>query len=116
MRDYTYLDGARFSIVNIFRSQRFDVDRLDINWTGEEKPEFVRGLRIRDHQSNETFTVHDEDADNLMFSLAYASNNSNEEDGTKKFDDYLTEATSAKQYLITEIKKKEKESESSVLH
>ena len=29
MRDYTYLGGSRFSINNIFRSLRFDVDRLD---------------------------------------------------------------------------------------
>ena len=44
MRDYTYLGGARFTINNIFRSLRFDVDRLDLSWVEGEKPEFTRGL------------------------------------------------------------------------
>ena len=109
MRDYTYIAGNRFGINNIFRSQRFDVDRLDINWTDDEKPEFVRGLRIVDHQEGETYTVHSEDADNLMYSLAYVSNKSKLEDGVKPFDEYLAAATSSKDYLVTEIKKKSEE-------
>jgi len=28
MRDYTYIEGYRFTIWNIYRSKRFDVDRL----------------------------------------------------------------------------------------
>jgi hypothetical protein len=44
MRDYTYLGGARFTINNIFRSLRFDVDRLDLSWSEDQKPEFTRGL------------------------------------------------------------------------
>ena len=39
---------------------------MDANWVDEEKPEFVRGLRIVDHQEGETYTVHSEDADNLI--------------------------------------------------
>jgi hypothetical protein len=109
MRDYTYIAGNRFGINNIFRSQRFDVDRLDINWTDDEKPEFVRGLRIIDHQEGETYTVHSEDADNLMYSLAYVSNKSKLEDGVKPFDEYLAAATSSKDYLVTAIKKKSEE-------
>ena len=71
MRDYTYLDGARFSINNLFRSLRFDVDRLDMSWVDAEKPEFTRGLRIVDNDAINTITVDGEDADNLIFSLTY---------------------------------------------
>jgi len=49
MRDYTYLNGTRFSINNLFRSLRFDIDRLDMSWVDSEKPEFSRGLRIVDN-------------------------------------------------------------------
>ena len=49
MRDYTYIDGNRFNINNHFRSLRFDIDRLDINWmNAEKKPDFVRGYRVVD--------------------------------------------------------------------
>ena len=54
MRDYTYIEGYRFTIWNIYRSKRFDVDRLDINFADKDMPEFVRGLRIVDHLENET--------------------------------------------------------------
>lgn len=57
MRDYTYLGGARFSINNLFRSLRFDIDRLDMSWVDGEKPEFSRGLRIVDHDAGNTTTV-----------------------------------------------------------
>jgi len=49
MRDYTYIEGYRFSIWNIYRSKRFDVDRLDINFADKDKPSFVRGLSVGDH-------------------------------------------------------------------
>ena len=58
MRDYTYIEGYRFIIWNIYRSKRFDVDRLDINFADKDMPEFVRGLRIVDHLENESYTVH----------------------------------------------------------
>ena len=58
MRDYTYIEGYRFTIWNIYRSKRFDVDRLDINFADKDMPEFVRGLRIVDHLENESYTVH----------------------------------------------------------
>ena len=38
MRDFTYFAGARFGIANLFRSQRFNIDRLDINWVDDEVP------------------------------------------------------------------------------
>lgn len=69
MRDYTYLNGARFSINNLFRSLRFDIDRLDMSWVDSEKPAFSRGLRIVDNDESNTVTVDGEDADNLIYSL-----------------------------------------------
>lgn len=99
MRDYTYIGGYRFNIWNIYRSKRFDVDKLDINYADKEKPEFVRGLRIVDHLESETFTVHGEDADNLTYSMCYL-NNQNKDDKPDFFDEYLTVATSKKEYLI----------------
>ena len=38
MRDYTYIEGYRFTIWNIYRSKRFDVDRLDINFADKDMP------------------------------------------------------------------------------
>jgi len=106
MRDYTYIGGARFTINNIFRSLRFDVDRLDLSWVDGDKPEFTRGLRIVDNDESNTVTLDGEDADNLIFSVAHAFN---KEDGFEAFraaiDDYLKVALTTKQYLITSQKK-----------
>ena len=120
MRDYTYLGGARFTINNIFRSLRFDVDRLDLSWSEDQKPEFTRGLRIVDNDESNTVTLDGEDADNLVFSLAYAFN---KQDGFEAFrgavDEYLKVALATKQYLITSQKKDpERKSETSeaVIH
>ena len=100
MRDYTYMNGVRFFVVNLFRSQRFDIDRLDINWVGEVIPEFIRGLRVVDHDDSETYLVNGEDADHLMFSLAYIHVN-NDGEYRHKFDEYLINAIKSKDYLIT---------------
>jgi hypothetical protein len=43
MRNYTYIDGTRFIVVNLFRSLRYDIDRLDMSWVGDQKPIFSRG-------------------------------------------------------------------------
>ena len=106
MRDYTYIGGARFTINNIFRSLRFDVDRLDLSWVEDEKPEFTRGLRVVDNDESNTVTLDGEDADNLIFSLAHAFN---KQDGFENFraavDEYLKVALATKQYLITGQKK-----------
>ena len=67
MRDYTYLNGARFTINNLFRSLRFDIDRLDMSWVDGEKPEFCRGLRVVDNDAGNTVTVDGEDADITTF-------------------------------------------------
>jgi hypothetical protein len=109
MRDYTYFAGARFSIANIFRSQRFNIDRLDISWVDDEMPEFVRGLRIVDFSEGETYTLQDKDADNLMYSFAYIYSNSSNEKFIEMVDEYLRTAIESKEYLITEDKKKPKE-------
>lgn len=106
MRDYTYLGGARFTINNIFRSLRFDVDRLDLSWSEDQKPDFIRGFRIVDSEESNTVTLEGEDADNLVFSLSYVFN---KQDGFDTFraavDDYLKVALTTKQYLITAQKK-----------
>lgn len=109
MRDYTYFVGARFSVVNIFRSQRFNIDRLDISWVDDEMPEFVRGLRIVDFNEGETYTLHDKDADNLMYSFAYIYSKSANEKFIEMVDEYLITAIGSKEYLITEDKKTPKE-------
>jgi len=106
MRDYTYLGGARFTINNIFRSLRFDIDRLDLSWVEGDKPEFTRGLRVVDHEESNTFTLDSEDADNVIFSLAHIFS---KQDGFEAFrtamDEYLKVAMATKQYLITAQKK-----------
>jgi hypothetical protein len=110
MRDFTYFAGARFGIANLFRSQRFNIDRLDINWVDDEVPEFVRGVRIVDFTENETYTLQDKEADNLMYSFAYIYSNSTNEKFVEMVDEYLKIAIESKEYLITEDKKKPKES------
>ena len=106
MRDYTYLGGARFTVNNLFRSLRFDIDRLDMSWVDGEKPEFTRGFRIVDHDETNTVTLDGQDADNLVFSLALVFN---KEDGFDAFrvatDQYLKVALATKEYLITAQKK-----------
>ena len=102
MRDYTYLNGARFTINNLFRSLRFDIDRLDMSWVDVEKPDFSRGLRIVDHDVGKTVTVDGEDADNLIYSLTYIFS---KEDGQDAFrnatDAYLSVALETKEYLVS---------------
>ena len=100
MRDYTYYQGARFTVNNIYRSERFDVDRLDMSWVDDEKPLFSRGLRIVDHQEGNTEIVDGECADNLIFSMAnIASKDSTK--GISSFDQFLEFALKNKNFLIT---------------
>jgi hypothetical protein len=106
MRDYTYLGGARFTINNLFRSLRFDIDRLDMSWVDGDKPEFTRGLRVVDNDEVNTITVDGEDADNLIYSLTYIFS---KEDGHEAFraatDEYLKVALETKEFLVTGQKK-----------
>ena len=106
MRDYTYLGGARFTINNLFRSLRFDIDRLDMSWVDGDKPEFTRGLRVVDNDEVNTITVDGEDADNLIYSLTYIFS---KEDGHEAFraatDEYLKVALETKEFLVTSQKK-----------
>ena len=106
MRDYTYLGGARFTINNLYRSLRFDIDRLDMSWVDGEKPEFTRGLRVVDSDSGNTVTVESEDADNLIYSLTYIFS---KEDGHEAFrnatDAYLITALETKEFLVSNQKK-----------
>jgi hypothetical protein len=106
MRDYTYLGGARFTINNLFRSLRFDIDRLDMSWVDGDKPEFTRGLRVVDNDEVNTITVDGEDADNLIYSLTYIFS---KEDGHEAFraatDEYLKVALVTKEFLVTGQKK-----------
>jgi hypothetical protein len=120
MRDYTYLGGARFSINNLFRSLRFDIDRLDMSWVDGEKPEFSRGLRIVDIDAGNTVTVDGKDADNLIYSLTYIFSN---EDGHEAFrnatDAYLIVALQTQEYLVSHQKKNPEgkpEVEEAVIH
>jgi len=120
MRDYTYLGGARFTVNNIFRSLRFDVDRLDMSWVEGEKPSFSRGLRVVDNEESNTVTVDGEAGDSLIYSLTYLFG---KEDGFEAFraavDSYLKVAIETKEYLCTsQIKDPEGKSEvaESVLH
>ena len=120
MRDYTYINGARFSINNLFRSLRFDIDRLDMSWVDGEKPEFSRGLRVVDHDASNTVTVDGEDADNLIYSLTYIFS---KENGYEAFrvatDNYLTVALETKDFLVTSQKKDpegKSEIEEAVIH
>ena len=120
MRDYTYLGGARFTVNNLFRSLRFDIDRLDMSWVDGEKPEFSRGLRVVDNEESNTVTVDGEDGDNLIYSLTYIFS---KEDGHDAFraatDEYLKVALETKEFLVTSQKKDPEgkpKVEESVLH
>ena len=106
MRNYTYIGGARFAIANIYRSLRFDIDRLDMNWVDGEKPSFCRGLRIVDHDENNTVTLDGEEADSLIYSLTYIFNKeNNNEDFRGAVDEYLKIALEKRIYQVTEQKK-----------
>jgi hypothetical protein len=106
MRDYTYINGARFSINNLFRSLRFDVDRLDLSWVDGEKPDFTRGLRVVDNEESITETVDGEDGDNLIYSLTYLfGKHESIESFRIATDEYLRNAISTKEFLVTNQKK-----------
>ena len=107
MRDFTYIDGYRFSIYNLYRSKRFDVDRLDINFADKDKPKFVRGFRIKDHLTDVSCTVDGEDADNLAYSMCYI-HNSNKEDRPDQFDDYLLKAMEKSEFLVHKLFEEER--------
>lgn len=109
MRDYTYFEGGRFFITNIYRSQRFDVDRLDLNWVDEEKPEFIRGFRVVDHQEGQIVRVHGEDADNLIYSMSFITSTVNGA-SFNDFDAYLLTCIHSKEYLVSEHPVNKKES------
>ena len=102
MRDYTYICGARFTVNNLFRSLRFDIDRLDMSWVDGDMPEFSRGLRVVDNDVGNTATVDGQDADNLIYSLTYIFS---KEDGQDAFrnaiDAYLMVAIETKEYLVS---------------
>jgi hypothetical protein len=106
MRNYSFINGTRFAVVNLCRSLRFDIDRLDPSWVEDTKPEFVRGLRIVDSEESNTVTVHGEDADNLMYSLSYIySREDKAEDFRAAIDRYLIVALETKDYLVLNQKK-----------
>lgn len=106
MRNYTFLGGARFTVNNLFRSLRFDIDRLDMSWVDAEKPEFIRGLRVVDNDEINTVTVDGEDADNLIYSLTYLyTQGEGGDDFRSAIDEYLKIALETKQFLVTSQKK-----------
>ncbi len=113
MRDFTYIEGYRFSIFNIYRSKRFDVDRLDINYADKDKPKFVRGFRIKDHLTDVSCTVDGEDGDNLAYSLCYI-HNSNKEDRPDQFDEYLIQAMLKSEFLVHKLFEEERPTEAAV--
>jgi len=107
MRNYTYIDGTRFSVANLFRSLRFDIDRLDMSWVGDQKPTFSRGFRIVDNDEGKTVTVDGEDADNLIYSLTYIyCKEDNSEDFRLAVDSFLKVALEEKDYLVSNQQKK----------
>jgi len=113
VRDFTYIEGYRFAIMNIYRSKRFDVDRLDINYADKEKPKFVRGFRIRDHSTDTSCTVDGEEGDNLAYSLCYI-HNSNQEDRPDQFDEYLIQAMLHSEFLVHKLFTEERPKETAV--
>lgn len=106
MRDYTYINGARFIVCNLYRSLRFDIDRLDLNWVDAERPKFVRGLRIVDNEEGNTVTVDGEDGDSLIYSLSFIFG---AQDGIDAFrtavDQYLIAALAKNDFAIENQKK-----------
>ena len=106
MRNYSYINGTRFAVVNLFRSLRFDIDRLDVSWVDDTKPDFVRGLRIVDSDESNTVTVHGEDADNLIYSLTFIFGREETAEAFRAaIDAYLIVALETKDYLVSSQKK-----------
>lgn len=113
MRDFTYIEGYRYTISNFYRSKRFDVDRLDINYADKEKPKLVRGFRVVDHQNDLSCTVDGEDADNLAYSLCYLYTNC-KGDHTDQFDNYLIKAMTECEFLVHKLAVEERPHDSAV--
>jgi hypothetical protein len=110
MHNYTYIDGTRFSVANLFRSLRFDIDRLDMSWVSDQRSTFSRGFRIVDNDEGNTVTVDGEDADNLIYSLTYIyCKEDNSEDFRLAVDNFLKVALEEKDYLVSNQQKKSEE-------
>jgi hypothetical protein len=120
MRDYTFIGGARFTVNHLFRSLRFDVDRLDMSWVDGEQPAFSRGLRIVDHEEGHTVTVDGAEGDSLIFSLAYIFNKQDNNEAYRyAVDEYLKIALEKRIFQVTEQKhqsEKLTEVSESILH
>jgi hypothetical protein len=115
MRDYTYLDNGRFWIANIYRTKRFDIDRLDINWSSnDQNHDFVRGFRIVDHDENVRVLVHGSDADDLIFSMQHI--NQRETSSEKDFEEYILKCLETRKYLVLEHAKPAAQIREEVLH
>jgi hypothetical protein len=115
MRDYTYLDNGRFWITNIYRTKRFDVDRLDINWSANDQSrEFVRGFRMIDHEDNVKVLIHGSDADDLIFSMQHIHNQ--EASSEADFEAYFLKCLETKQYLILDHPKPVVEPREEIFH
>jgi hypothetical protein len=77
-----------------------------MSWVDAEKPEFVRGLRVVDNDEINTVTVDGEDADNLIYSLAYLyTQGEGGDDFRSAIDEYLKVALETKEFLVTSQKK-----------
>ena len=84
MNEYTVMNGNTYEISNIYRSQRFDIDRMDISSIADKKPKFIRGYRIIDHSTNGVLTIHGEHADEFCYSLAWLENDVNKQKNNQK--------------------------------
>ena len=115
LRNYCYIEGSRFKINNIYRSIRFDVDRLDINIADGSKQNFFRGFRIVDYDLHNTTLVHGEKADDLLFSMSYILCH-NEKDDSRLYDQFLMGAVASDNYLIDTINAMFIESSSLAVH
>jgi hypothetical protein len=73
MRDYTYYDGARFGVANIFRSQRFNIDRLEL-----KRFNYIKEFKTGNQDTNQLGFIAQEIKDIFPKSVFTNSYNSDE--------------------------------------
>ena len=98
------LQDCSYSVSNIYKSELYSVDRLDISRPGLKKPPFIRGMRIVDLGGDVMMVVDGVEADRLIYSFALIRNEIGKTSNQQAFDDYLLAAFLTEEFLVTEQK------------
>ena len=98
------LQDCAYSVSNIYKSELYSVDRLDITRPGLKNPPFIRGMRIVDLGGDVMMVIDGVEADRLVYSFAIIRSEISPASSQQRLDDYLLAAFLTEEFLVTEQK------------